>query len=254
MDAAARPGDWICASCTHMNFACRQACQRCSSPRPDANGNVATNPTQVPKAGDWYCGNVACSNLNFAKRTVCNKCGSPQPGFASGYAAGLAAAGGGQAQLTGYMTAQHSQPALNYASQSQVVQQPYAVSQAQPSSPGGNLLNPIAPGDWKCARCANVNFARRTQCNKCQVPKEGNTTNDAQTVHPAGLGAAYSLPNPTGEAGKILAGDWFCPNADCNNMNFARRTHCNRCSMPKPAGGGGVGGGGGGGSVGASPY
>ena len=26
-------------------------------------------------------------------------------------------------------------------------------------------------------------------------------------------------------------GDWFCPK--CNNMNFAFRTICNRCHLPK---------------------
>ena len=29
-------------------------------------------------------------------------------------------------------------------------------------------------------------------------------------------------------------GDWVCPNQDCKNINFSRRTKCNRCGAPKP--------------------
>jgi hypothetical protein len=26
-------------------------------------------------------------------------------------------------------------------------------------------------GDWDCAECGNMNFAKRTRCNKCSAPR-----------------------------------------------------------------------------------
>merc|ERR1712093_270569 len=57
-----------------------------------------------------------------------------------------------------------------------------------PGPPGGH-----PPGSWTCKACGNVNWPKRTTCNKAEC----------------------GAPGP-----------WTCP--ACNNNNFAGRTHCNK--------------------------
>jgi len=47
------------------------------------------------------------------------------------------------------------------------------------------------------------------------------------------VGGAYGQ-KPRGAATGRAKGDWCCPG--CSNINYARRTSCNRCRAPKAAG------------------
>ncbi|XP_074261501.1 RNA-binding protein FUS-like [Saimiri boliviensis] len=60
----------------------------------------------------------------------------------------------------------------------------------------------------------------------------------------SGGGGRGGFPSGSGGGGgQQRAGDWKCPNATCENMNFSWRNECNQCKAPKPDGpGGGPGG------------
>jgi len=80
------------------------------------------------------------------------------------------------------------------------------------------------PGDWDCPQCSGHNFATRTTCFKCNIPKPENRP-------------APSVNQGRGEGGgRRVAitrrpGDWNCH--ECNAHNFSRNTSCFKCKIPK---------------------
>lgn len=176
---SARPGDWMCTACGNHNYASREKCNSCQSPK----GLTPTAPTQtyatqqwaVPqqgpplpnsaRPGDWMCS--SCGNHNYASREACNKCQAAR--IAAG-GVGVAAAGyGAQAGWSGATWSPYGNTAM-----------------AQPimmgvQNTGGNRGSD-RPGDWKCASCNYHNYANRTDCKRCnaaKATKEGDDTAEA---------------------------------------------------------------------------
>lgn len=87
----------------------------------------------------------------------------------------------------------------------------------------------VSDGDWVCPdkKCGNVNFARRTSCNRCGRDK----TVEAKMMKAGGTEIGKTLAEKS--RGLFSANDWQCKT--CGNVNWARRSECNMCNTPKYA-------------------
>lgn len=202
--APVQDAEW--APVQHAEWACLTCGNNNYASRTVCNrcsGPKAPPPGEGVREGDWVCPN--CSNHNYAKRAACNKCQTCKPGFG-----GCGGCGG-------------------YGGMMQMMS-PQSFAAAAPPTGG-------RPGDWSCEACGNHNYAQRTACNKCQVPKGMNPAGGAMM---ANFGAvknmAVARASPYmmmggGKGANMRPGDWVCPG--CSNLNYSSREACNKCQRDK---------------------
>ena len=93
---------------------------------------------------------------------------------------------------------------------------------------GGDRDSSLKPGDWRCPKCKNHNYANKKVCNRtgCEEPKpRGGGGSRNSRGHRSSNSGGFRDSN-------MKPGDWTCPS--CSNHNFASRTECNRCDARKP--------------------
>lgn len=99
-----------------------------------------------------------------------------------------------------------------------------------------NKTKSFLTGDWYCVICHTHNFARRTDCFKCQAAKPDSTNGPAKSsnYHSANQAGklAHNFQYPKGS--RLKRGDWFCSEESCRSVNFAYRTSCFQCGADKP--------------------
>lgn len=254
---AGADGNWSCPACRNVNFAVREACNRCQAPKP-----VVASGKGGPVAGvngNWAC--PACQNVNYAGRELCNRCQGPKPEstpdvswicpicesqclgegchacglprpdkFMGAEAMLLANVGGGApvAGLEGNWSCPSCQnvnfPSREFCNRCQWAKPTEAADAPMPRGPVAGQ-----DGNWACPQCQNVNFPLREACNRCHAPKpqEGGFAGYAPMQPEANW-----APTPGKQPVAGYDGNWVCP--QCQNVNFPAREACNRCQMPKP--------------------
>ena len=115
----------------------------------------------------------------------------------------------------------------------------YQASQA-PQAPH----DPHALGDWQCTYCDNVNWAKRTQCHKCQrprpavmptIPMGGRGSGRLGQNPVSSASSTYLDPRHEGLARRTSEIDWRCPT--CDFINLSGRLTCNQCRVAIPGDG-----------------
>merc|ERR1711885_95106 len=100
--------------------------------------------------------------------------------------------------------------------------------------------------------CQDLQFARNTHCRRCGAPRPDGESGGGGEFQGGnfggggggGGGGGYAQGGSGGGGGRregggrnqrAMPGDWMCPVPNCQDLQFARNTHCRRCGAPRPA-------------------
>ncbi|ORY94107.1 hypothetical protein BCR43DRAFT_477619 [Syncephalastrum racemosum] len=108
-----------------------------------------------------------------------------------------------------------------------------------PAQPRARPTPQVRVGDWKCPSCAFHNFASRRSCYKCYAPQPNSDLASPQV--PPSTMPVKQPPMQQNTPSNFTAGDWMCPNYNCNFHNYASRMQCFKCHTPRPQAGGNYG-------------
>eukprot|EP01084_Bolivina_argentea_P082182 148809_1 len=246
--------DWNCSRCSFKNFGSRARCKNCShGTRPNNNNqnNNRNNNNFGQKKGDWNCSK--CNFSNFKSRNVCKNCGAAKVE---------------QSLFNQSIAAVNALAAVPKILNNFV--QNIGVSNVSSSSSSNNIRKSKEllqrSGDWKCNKCAFVNYQDRMECEKCKTSKvesnekwfktqfisdiekmdEQNTkttkggnkrnknknkNNDYNDKPKKGRRGSRGKGRGSGKQ-KEKKKDWNC--SQCNYENRPSRKQCRQCSAPKP--------------------
>jgi len=187
-----------------VNYAMREACNRCQTPKPEQQPGpirIQFGGKGAPIAGvdgNWSC--PQCQNVNYAMRAACNVCQMPKPEQQPGpIRIQVGGKGAPVAGVDGNWACPQCRN-VNYAMREACnrCQTPKPEQQPGPIRPlGATGLPGSAPvagvaGNWACPQCHNVNYAIREECNRCSFPKPDEENALAKVLAPSGISGRCS--------------------------------------------------------------
>lgn len=141
----------MCGNCGNHNFASRETCNKCATPRAESGQDMPPGPSSRGGYG-------AAPSSNLRQQV--------SPYDEAGH--GMSPDGVEAAIAAAYETGRQAGMAEGHSPK----------GKGRSGGGGGGGPGDMKSGDWICPECGNHNFASRVNCNKCQALREGMREGD----------------------------------------------------------------------------